>query len=109
MASYQCTISNCCEDSSILCTPQNCCNQNYCRDPRVPVQAEMFSCFCPPRCAQCNSCKKNSKCTPQPCHPCGSLVQRRETYCPIYTSKVQQTPLIFETVYTKSFNTPSSQ
>lgn len=111
MAFYPSLIPDCCEDSSTLCAPQISCNQSFCRDPRIPDQAEMFSCFCPPPCTQCDSCCKNpnSKVTSQPCHPCGSSIQRRETYCPIYTCKVQKTPIIFETVYTKSFTTPSSQ
>ena len=89
-----------------LCLPRNSCFRTFCCDPRIPNQAGIFSCTCPPPCNQCCCC-----CTPrtQPelfcCNP-SCCCERRECFAPIYTRKALKNLPCFQSVYTKSYSRP---
>lgn len=99
-------VPSCYENRNILVAPRSSCPVIYCRDPRIPPQAEMFSCFCPPTCDKC--CCENSKCKKRKSKSSDCLCLnfnpcRRESFRPIYTCKIPNSPPSFETLYTRSF------
>lgn len=94
-----------CGNSNILVAPRNSCTAVCRRDPRIPPQAEMFSCFCPPPCEK--SCCSKSKCSKRrKSKSIGCLClskYTRESFSPLYTCKIPTSMPCFETVYSQSY------